>query len=171
VRCYLRRPLIYIWVSCIAEVLKNRYEKQFNSSVCVWHRHFWNQNYVRYEDNTKSPTTGYKPWNVMGKCGPIIGRDGPGGKKYSSTLSLTSALDGGAWSTSSPCRYTLEKDIWYPLYRRPGGPQGLPWRVRKISSARGFDPRAIQPVASRYTNYAIPAHRYKPYTGLFLLHE
>jgi hypothetical protein len=23
----------------------------------------------------------------------------------------------------------------------------------------GFDPRAVQPVASRYTDYAIPAHR------------
>ena len=25
--------------------------------------------------------------------------------------------------------------------------------VRKISSPRGFDPRTVQPVASRYTNY------------------
>jgi len=46
---------------------------------------------------------------------------------------------------------------WYPLYRRLGGPQGRSERVRKISSPPGFDPRTVQPVASRYTNCAIPA--------------
>ena len=45
----------------------------------------------------------------------------------------------------------------YPLYRRLGGPQGRSGRVRKISSPPGFDPRTVQPVASRYTNWAIPA--------------
>ena len=29
---------------------------------------------------------------------------------------------------------------------------------RKISSPPGFDPRTVQPVASRYTDWAIPAH-------------
>jgi hypothetical protein len=29
--------------------------------------------------------------------------------------------------------------------------------VRKISPPPGFDPRTFQPVASRYTDYAIPA--------------
>jgi len=40
----------------------------------------------------------------------------------------------------------------YPLYRRLGGPQGRSGRVRKISSAPEFDPRAVKPVASRYTD-------------------
>ena len=31
-------------------------------------------------------------------------------------------------------------------------------RVRKISVPPGFDPRTAQPVASRYTYYAIPTH-------------
>jgi hypothetical protein len=30
--------------------------------------------------------------------------------------------------------------------------------VQKISSPSGFDPRTVQPVASRYTGYSIPAH-------------
>jgi hypothetical protein len=30
-------------------------------------------------------------------------------------------------------------------------------RERKISSPPGFDPRTVQPVASRYTDWAIPA--------------
>jgi hypothetical protein len=44
----------------------------------------------------------------------------------------------------------------YPLYRRLGGPQGRSGRVRKISPPPGFD-RQTQPVASRYTDWAIPA--------------
>jgi hypothetical protein len=44
--------------------------------------------------------------------------------RYSSTHSLTSALDGGEWSASRPGRFTLQgKSPWYPLDRRLGGPQ------------------------------------------------
>ena len=46
---------------------------------------------------------------------------------------------------------------WYPLYRRMGGPRGRSGRVRKISPLPGFDPRTVQPVASRCNDYAIPA--------------
>jgi hypothetical protein len=42
----------------------------------------------------------------------------------------------------------------YPIYRRLGGPQGRSGRVRKISPPPGFDPRTVQPVASRYTDCA-----------------
>ena len=45
----------------------------------------------------------------------------------------------------------------YPLYRRLGGPQFRSERVRKISAPPGFDLRTVQPVASRSTDYAIPA--------------
>ena len=48
--------------------------------------------------------------------------------------------------------------IRYPLYSRLGGPQGRSGRVWKISPPPGFDPRIAQPVASRYTYWAIPAH-------------
>jgi hypothetical protein len=46
----------------------------------------------------------------------------------------------------------------YPLKRRLDGPQGRSGRVRKTSPVPGFDPRTVQPVASRYTDWAIPAH-------------
>ena len=46
----------------------------------------------------------------------------------------------------------------YPLYRRLGGPQGRSGQVRKMSPPPGFDPRTVQPVASRYTNWVIAAH-------------
>ena len=45
----------------------------------------------------------------------------------------------------------------YSFYRKLGGPQGRSGRVRKFSLPLGFDPRNVQPVASRYTNWAIPA--------------
>ena len=46
----------------------------------------------------------------------------------------------------------------YPLYRRPGGPQGRSGRVWKISPQPGFDLRIVQPVTSHYADYALPAH-------------
>ena len=52
----------------------------------------------------------------------------------------------------------------YPLYRRLGGPQGRSGQVRKISPPPGFDPRTVQPVASRYIDWAIAAQNLlKPY--------
>ena len=64
-----------------------------------------------------------------------------GNQRYISTLSLTSALDGGSGvnATSQPL-YPRERDFFYPLYRRVGGPQGRSGQVRKIA-----DPTAIRP--------------------------
>jgi len=42
----------------------------------------------------------------------------------------------------------------YPLYRRLGGTHGRSGQVQKILPPPGFDPRTVQPVASRYTNCA-----------------
>ena len=62
------------------------------------------------------------------------------------------------WSTPRPGRFTPEKNS-YPLYKRLGGFHGRSGRVPKIFPPPGFDPRTLQPVASRYTDYALPAHR------------
>ena len=48
----------------------------------------------------------------------------------------------------------------YPLCMRLGRPQGRSGRVRKNSPPPGFDPQTVQPVASRYTDWAIPAPIY-----------
>ena len=64
--------------------------------------------------------------------------------------------------TPHPSRFTPAKEARYPLYRRLGGPQGRSGRVRKISPPPGFDSRNAQPVASRYTDYAIPAQCLRP---------
>ena len=51
----------------------------------------------------------------------------------------------------------LPEKTRYSLYRRLGGPQGRSGRVWKISPPPEFDPPTVQPVASRYTNHAVPA--------------
>jgi hypothetical protein len=44
---------------------------------------------------------------VKGTVEPRTGHEGPQGEyRYSSTLSLTSALNGGGWSTPRPVRFT-----------------------------------------------------------------
>ena len=54
------------------------------------------------------------------------------------------------------------------MYVRLGGPQGRSGRVRKISHPpTGFDPRTAKPVASRHTDWAIPAHTTDVYRSLF----
>jgi len=76
---------------------------------------------------------------------------------YSSTLSLTSALDVVVVQHHAPAALTPGKTR-HSLYRRLGGPQGRSGRVRKISPPPEFDPRIVQPVTSHYTNWAITAH-------------
>ena len=46
------------------------------------------------------------------------------------------------------------------MRRRLGGRQGLSGRARKISPPPRLDPRTVEPVGSRDTAYAIPAHRF-----------
>ena len=99
------------------------------------------------------------------KVHPRTGHDGPEEEwqRYSFTLSLTSALDGGGWSMPRPSHFTPRKETRYPLHRRLGGPQGRSGLVRKISPPPRFDPRTFQLVASCYTDWAIPAPWYHMY--------
>jgi hypothetical protein len=81
---------------------------------------------------------------------------------------MTTALEGGEGSASRLGRYLPPGKTRYPLYRRLGGNQGRSGQVRKISPPPGFDLRTVQPVASRYTDWAIrptnltdvPFHKY-----------
>ena len=92
---------------------------------------------------------------VKGKVQPRTGHKGPEGEeRYRSTLSLTSALDGGARSTPRPSRSTLGK-TQCTLHRALGGPQGRSGLVWKISPLLGFDSQTVQAVASSYTDWAI----------------
>ena len=77
---------------------------------------------------------------------------------YSSILSLTSTIHEVGRLTPHSGRFTPGKETMFPLYRRLGGFQGRSERVRNNSPPPVFDPRAVQPVASFYTDYAIPAY-------------
>ena len=75
---------------------------------------------------------------------------------------MTTALEGGEGSASRPGHTLPQRKTQYPLYKRLGGPQGRSGQVRKISPPPGFDPWTVQPVASRYTDYATrPQPAYK----------
>ena len=78
--------------------------------------------------------------------------------KYISTLSLTSAVDMGGWSTPGLCRFTSGKETRYPSYIKLRGPQDRSGWVQEISPPQGFDLRTAQPVASSYTDWITPAH-------------
>ena len=79
------------------------------------------------------------------------------GNWSSCTHSLNSALDDGGWSTPHSGCVTLGNDP-VPLIQEVGWAQAK-WsgRARKMSPSPGFDLRSVQPVASRYTDWTIPA--------------
>ena len=59
------------------------------------------------------------------------------------------------WGVSvTPWLLVTQGKTRYPLYKRLGGLQGRSGQVRKISPPQRFDPRTVQPVASRYTDWA-----------------
>ena len=88
----------------------------------------------------------------MVKNNPSTGHERSEGEQiYSSTLSLTTALDKVGGQRHVSVALTPGKNR-YPVYRRLGGPQGRSGRLRKISPPQGFYPRIVQSVASRFTD-------------------
>jgi hypothetical protein len=95
---------------------------------------------------------------IKGKGHPVTGHEVPEGEyRYSSTLSLTSALDGVGGQRQTPAVLPSAKTR-YLWYRRLGEPQGRSGLVRNTCPPRGIDPRTVQHVESRYTDCAILAH-------------
>jgi len=79
------------------------------------------------------------------------GHEGPEGQyRYSSTLSLTSALDGWVVSATPRPLHARERPGTHCI----GGWVGLRAGMDGCGKSRpppGFDPLTVQPVASRYT--------------------
>jgi hypothetical protein len=124
------------------------------SKLCVYGRSIQTQ--VHYKHNTllhfKHFSYMIRPYKFKGKGHPRTGYEGPEVEyRYTSTLSLTSALDGVGSQRHVPAVLSPGKNR-YPLYRRLGGRQDRSGRVRKISSPSAFEPRTVQPVANRYTD-------------------
>ena len=78
------------------------------------------------------------------------GRTAHRGSKRIALHFLDQSTRGGEGSASRPGRTLPSGKTRYPMYRRLGRPQGRSGQMRKIST--DFDPRTVQPVASRYTD-------------------
>jgi hypothetical protein len=87
-----------------------------------------------------------------------IGRTAHRGSRGIALLFHDHGTRRGEGSASRPGRSLTSGKTRVPLYRRLGGPQGRSGQVWKISPPPGFDPRTVQPVASRYTPLRYPAH-------------
>ena len=59
----------------------------------------------------------------------------------------------------------------YPLYRRLGGPQRRYEGGAENLAPAGFDPPTDHPVASRYTDRAIPAYNFLKYIYIKLIRQ
>ena len=91
--------------------------------------------------------------NGEGKDHPRTVHEGPEGEQmYSSTLPSTSALDGGGWSAPRPGRFTPGKDLVHLVQEAGWAPRAGLDGCGKSRPPPGFEPRAVQPVASRYTD-------------------
>ena len=66
---------------------------------------------------------------------------------------MTAALEGGEWSAARPCHTLPPEKTRYPFYRRLGGPQGRSGRAENLVPT-GIRSRTVQPVVSRYTDWA-----------------
>ena len=86
----------------------------------------------------------------------MSGKAGTGGADTAPTHSQSGAGMRRVFSSMLWPLHPRERDP-VPFYRSLSGPQGRSGWVRKTSPPPGFDLRTIQPVASRYTDYAIPA--------------
>ena len=85
------------------------------------------------------------------------GHEGPEGEqRYSSTLSLTSALYGVSGQRYALATLPLEKRLATHCIGGLVGPQGRSGRLREKSATPGFDTRTVRLVASRYTVYTLP---------------
>jgi hypothetical protein len=109
-----------------------------------------------------------------------------GQQRYSSTLSLTSALDGNRWLTPRPGRFTPGQETRYPLYRRLGGSEGRSGRLWKISPPPGFvrparseslyrlsypGPQREQNFRPIFLQLILEYQRYVPYQQYFAAHH
>jgi len=66
---------------------------------------------------------------------------------------MTAALEGGEWSAARLGRTLPSGKTRYPLYRRLGGPQDRSGQAENLVPT-GIRPRTVQPVVSRYTDWA-----------------
>ena len=73
--------------------------------------------------------------------------------RYRPGVAMTAALEEGEWSAARPGRTSPPGKTRYPFYRRLGGPQRRSGRAENLFPT-GIRSRTVQPVVSRYTDWA-----------------
>ena len=97
-------------------------------------------------------------WGKEGKVHPIACLTGPEGEQRCSfTLYLTLVLGGGGCSTPRLRRSSPWNDL-VPILYEAGWTPGPVWTEVENLGPNGFRSQTVQPIASRYTDWAIPAH-------------
>jgi len=66
---------------------------------------------------------------------------------------MTATLEGGEWSAARPGRTLPPGKTRHPFYKRLSGPQGRSGRAENLVHT-GIRSRTVQPVVSRYTDWA-----------------
>ena len=66
---------------------------------------------------------------------------------------------------ATPRSLCPQEETGYQLCRKLGGPQSWAVQTRKSLPPPGFDPRTVQLIASRYTDYSIPVHLIRCYAA------
>ena len=77
---------------------------------------------------------------------------------------MTAALEEGEWSAARLGRTLPPGKTRYPIYTRFGGPQGLSGRAENLVPT-GIRSRTLQPVVSRYTDWATRPTKSRTYLG------
>ena len=65
---------------------------------------------------------------------------------------MTTALEGGEWSAASPGHTLLPGKDPIPIVQEVGWAPGPVWTGAENHTPPGLDPRAVQPVVTRYTD-------------------
>ena len=136
------------------------------------------QDYRRYADckEDSQHIVCHCPVKGKGKVHPTTGhQDREVEKRYSSTLSLTSAVDGIVVNVTPRPLYPRKREA-VPIVEEAVWAPDRSGRGRKISPPSKFDPRTVEPVVSPYTNWATPAphcpvlacKRYRTWGSMFL---
>ena len=108
-----------------------RGDKRLGNMLLIRKERMWDETGVEWVwEDIRLERHGYQViWSLFSQCGsskgkgtvhPITGHEGPEGEqRYSCTLPLTSALDGGGWSTPHPSCFTPAKDL-VPIVQEAG---------------------------------------------------
>ena len=108
-------------------------------------------NWREGKGGSKGKTVKYTLVHALGLC---TGCTAHRGSWDTALLFLDHVTRRGEVSASLSARCLPPGKTRFPLYRRLGGPQGRSGQVPKISPPQGFNHQTVQPVASRYTDYA-----------------